>query len=41
MGIIVIGPLRYYGWASIELFMPKIYVTLWSEACVVEGLTVD
>ena len=40
MGIIVLGPLRYYGWAQIDLFWPRITVSQESEACGVESLPV-
>ena len=40
MGIIVLGPLRYYSQACIELFLSRIGVTPESEVCVVEGLVV-
>jgi len=40
MGIIVLGPLRYYSQACIELFLSRIGVTPESEVCVVEGLAV-
>ena len=40
MGIIVIGPLRYYSQACIELFLSRIGVPTESEVCVVDGLAV-
>ena len=40
MGIIVLGPLHYYGWAYIELFLPRSGATPECEACVVESLAV-